>query len=64
MSRLITALAAAVALLLLPSIATAREPASATVCGAEGCTTVDRPPVALAGGGDGVEDAVPPPGPF
>lgn len=64
MTRIAPVLAALAALLLLPSAATAKELTAATACGAAGCRTVDGPPMMLAGGGDGTEDAVPAPSPF
>ena len=56
-------LAALVALLVAPT-AWAKEPVSATVCGASGCVTIDDPPRALVGWGPKVLDEPPPPGPF
>jgi hypothetical protein len=64
MTRLTVAFAAIAALLFLPSVAAAKELSAATICGASGCRTVEHPPMALASGGDGVEDAVPPVSPY
>jgi hypothetical protein len=54
---------AAVALA-LPAAASAKELSAATVCGAEGCTTFQKPSMELAGGGDGVGDPAAAPGPY
>jgi hypothetical protein len=54
----------AVLVALAPPTAWAKEPVSATVCGASGCVTIDDPPRALAGWGPNVLEAPPSPGPF
>jgi hypothetical protein len=50
--------------LLLAAPASAKEPVSATVCGASGCATIDDPPRALVEWGPDVLESPPPPGPF
>jgi hypothetical protein len=50
--------------LVLPAAAAAKELSAATVCGAKGCTTFQRPSMELAGGGDGFTERAAAPGPY
>ena len=56
-------LAAAIALV-LPAAAAAKELSAATVCGAKGCTTFQRPSMDIASGGDGVTEPAPAAAPY
>lgn len=50
--------------LVLPAAAAAKELSSATVCGATGCTTFQKPTMELASGGDGITDPAPAAAPY
>jgi hypothetical protein len=50
--------------LVVPAAATAKELSAATVCGAKGCTTFQRPSIDIASGGDGVADPAPAAAPY
>jgi hypothetical protein len=52
-------LLAAVLALVVPTAAVAKELSAATVCGAKGCTTFQKPSMDLAGGGDGISEPAP-----
>ena len=56
-------LAAAIALV-VPAAAAAKELSAATVCGAKGCTTFQKPSMDIAGGGDGVTEPAPAAAPY
>jgi hypothetical protein len=57
-------LLAAVLALVVPAAAAGKELSAATVCGAKGCTTFQRPSLELAGGGDGVSEPAPAAAPY
>jgi hypothetical protein len=56
--------AAVLAVLALPAAATAKELASATVCGASGCRTIESPPIVLMEAGDGHPESSPASAPY
>jgi hypothetical protein len=62
MPRLLVALV--LVALALPAGATAKELASATVCGTSGCRTIEDPPIALMEAGDGYPEAAPADAPY
>jgi hypothetical protein len=57
-------LLAAVLALVVPTAAAAKELSAATVCGAKGCTTFQRPSMDIASGGDGVTEPAPAAAPY
>lgn len=57
-------LIAAAAFLVVPAAASAKELTSATICGASGCKTIAHPSQELGGGGDGLAEPAPKPGPY